>query len=84
MLAGRGSGSFLGGLLIGTVGTRKAFRIMGLMACAGGTLYGLLHMLWLNKYDKKEETDLGKTRADVFSRRGVGVGRLTFTISASY
>ncbi|XP_034239545.1 uncharacterized protein LOC117644314 [Thrips palmi] len=52
---GRGFGSFLGGLLIGSYGTRKAFRIMGLLACAGGTLYGLLHLLWLKKYDKVEK-----------------------------
>lgn len=58
-VTGRGFGSFLGGLLIGSYGTRKAFRIMGLLACAGGTLYGLLHLLWLKKYDKVEK-DIGE------------------------
>ncbi|KAK6637376.1 hypothetical protein RUM44_007792 [Polyplax serrata] len=44
---GRGSGSFVGGLLISTVGTRKSFRIMGLIAIGGGFSYFLLHYLWL-------------------------------------
>lgn len=61
---GRGSGSFVGGLLIGTVGTRKAFRIMGLLACAGGALYGLLHLLWLKKYDKQMDKDLEEGEGD--------------------
>ncbi|BES92459.1 Major facilitator superfamily domain containing [Nesidiocoris tenuis] len=57
---GRGSGSFFGGVLIGTVGTRQAFRLMGLVAVVGGFTYGLLHFFWLHKYsekpDKKEES----------------------------
>ncbi|XP_026731795.1 uncharacterized protein LOC113496690 [Trichoplusia ni] len=44
---GRGSGSFGGGLLIATLGTREAFRYMGLIAFLGGVLYGLLHYFWL-------------------------------------
>ncbi|XP_053614679.1 uncharacterized protein LOC128677686 isoform X1 [Plodia interpunctella] len=46
---GRGSGSFGGGLLIAQLGTREAFRYMGLMAFLGGVLYGLLHYFWLRK-----------------------------------
>lgn len=47
LISGRGSGSFVGGLLISTVGTRKSFRIMGLIAIGGGFSYFLLHYLWL-------------------------------------
>ncbi|XP_034835100.1 major facilitator superfamily domain-containing protein 6-A-like [Maniola hyperantus] len=46
---GRGSGSFGGGLLIASLGTREAFRYMGLIAFLGGVLYGLLHYFWLRK-----------------------------------
>lgn len=49
--AGRGSGSFTGGLLIGQFGTRDAFRYMGLLAVVGGIAYGLLHLVWLRKFD---------------------------------
>ncbi|RVE50649.1 hypothetical protein evm_004681 [Chilo suppressalis] len=44
---GRGSGSFGGGLLIASFGTREAFRYMGLIAFLGGVSYGLLHYFWL-------------------------------------
>nr|CAD7397205.1 unnamed protein product [Timema cristinae] len=47
----RGSGSFFGGLLIGTVGTRESFRIMGMLAIVGGITYGLLHYFWLRKVE---------------------------------
>lgn len=48
---GRGSGSFFGGLMIGTVGTRETFRYMGLVALAGGISYKIIHILWLKKFD---------------------------------
>ena len=48
---GRGSGSFFGGFLIGEVGTREAFRYMGLVAVAGGLAYKFIHAIWLRKYD---------------------------------
>lgn len=48
---GRGSGSFFGGLLIGQFGTRDAFRYMGLLAVVGGITYGILHLVWLRKFD---------------------------------
>ncbi|KAM7354691.1 uncharacterized protein ACRADG_006261 isoform 2-T2 [Cochliomyia hominivorax] len=48
---GRGSGSFSGGLLIGQFGTRDAFRYMGLLAVVGGIAYGILHLIWLRKFD---------------------------------
>lgn len=59
---GRGSGSFVGGHILGKVGTREAFRIMGLVAVTSGTVYSLLHYLWLRKLtsDKDEETTLGE------------------------
>ncbi|KAL4713882.1 hypothetical protein ACJJTC_015536 [Scirpophaga incertulas] len=44
---GRGSGSFGGGLLIASLGTREAFRYMGLIAFLGGISYGFLHYFWL-------------------------------------
>lgn len=49
---GRGSGSFAGGLLIGTYGTREAFQIMALMGIISGTVYGIMHFFWLHKYDE--------------------------------
>lgn len=56
---GRGSGSFVGGLMISYVGTRDAFRYMGLLAVIGGIIYGLLHLIWLRKFDHvlKDEDD---------------------------
>lgn len=48
---GRGSGSFFGGFLIGNVGTREAFRYMGLIAVVGGVLYYALHLAYLKKFD---------------------------------
>ncbi|KAG8234738.1 hypothetical protein J437_LFUL000973 [Ladona fulva] len=49
---GRGSGSFVGGFLLGSVGTRESFRIMGYLAGAGGVLYGILHYFWLKKLQR--------------------------------
>lgn len=48
---GRGSGSFCGGFLIGHVGTREAFRYMGLLAVLGGCCYYAIHLIWLQKFD---------------------------------
>lgn len=50
-MTGRGSGSFAGGLLIGTYGTRQAFQIMGLLGVLSGVVYGLMHFFWLHKYN---------------------------------
>ncbi|KAH8403061.1 hypothetical protein KR222_003764, partial [Zaprionus bogoriensis] len=50
-----GNGSFTGGLLIGQFGTRDAFRYMGLLAVVGGIAYGLLHLIWLRKFDHTTE-----------------------------
>lgn len=54
---GRGSGSFFGGFLIGNVGTREAFRCMGLMAVFGGFLYYGLHLVYLKKFDMMDDKD---------------------------
>lgn len=54
---GRGSGSFGGGFLISSFGTREAFRYMGLIACLGGICYGLLHYFWLRKIGNDVEED---------------------------
>ncbi|XP_054266161.1 uncharacterized protein LOC128988671 isoform X2 [Macrosteles quadrilineatus] len=64
---GRGSGSFVGGLLIGTYGTREAFQIMGLLGTISGVVYGMLHFFWLHKYNethtsKSIEEPSGKQR----------------------
>jgi hypothetical protein len=45
------SGSFFGGFLIGEMGTRDAFRYMGLIAVAGGIAYKLMYIVWLKKFD---------------------------------
>lgn len=59
---GRGSGSFVGGHILGIVGTREAFRVMGFVAMASGTLYCLLHYIWLRKltYAKDDDATLGE------------------------
>lgn len=54
---GRGSGSFCGGFLIGHVGTREAFRYMGLLAVVGGCCYYGLHLAWLKKFDVHNDDD---------------------------
>uniref|UniRef100_A0A182QCI2 Major facilitator superfamily associated domain-containing protein n=1 Tax=Anopheles farauti TaxID=69004 RepID=A0A182QCI2_9DIPT len=54
---GRGSGSFFGGFLIAEVGTREAFRYMGLVAVAGGLAYKFIHSIWLRKYDNPDADD---------------------------
>lgn len=55
---GRGSGSFAGGFLISSFGTREAFRYMGSVACLGGISYGLLHFFWLRKMrDTRDDED---------------------------
>uniref|UniRef100_U5EED9 Putative transporter n=1 Tax=Corethrella appendiculata TaxID=1370023 RepID=U5EED9_9DIPT len=54
---GRGSGSFFGGFLIGEVGTREAFRYMGLVAFVGGIAYKFIHAIWLGKFDNPNECD---------------------------
>lgn len=38
-------------LNIGEVGTRDAFRYMGLVAIAGGIAYKIIHIIWLKKFD---------------------------------
>lgn len=50
---GRGSGSFLGGHLMGDYGTRQSFQIMGMVSAISGVLYGILHFIWLRKFDGK-------------------------------
>ncbi|XP_055295609.1 uncharacterized protein LOC129565133 isoform X3 [Sitodiplosis mosellana] len=54
---GRGSGSFFGGFLIGNVGTREAFRYMGLMAVFGGFLYYGLHLVYLKRFDSIDDKE---------------------------
>lgn len=45
------SGSFFGGFMIGEVGTRDAFRYMGLVAVAGGIAYKIMYIVWLKNFD---------------------------------
>lgn len=49
---GRGSGSFLGGHIIGEIGIRQAFRLMGLIAVVSGSIYWIMHFIWLRKYEE--------------------------------
>lgn len=44
---GRGSGSFVGGHLIGKFGIRQSFKLMGLVGVCSGFLYAFLHYTWL-------------------------------------
>ncbi|XP_014292875.1 major facilitator superfamily domain-containing protein 6 [Halyomorpha halys] len=61
---GRGSGSFFGGFLIGTVGARRAFKTMGLIAFVGGIIYGLMHFFWLHKYTETIEKEVTEPEAE--------------------
>uniref|UniRef100_A0A182IT32 Major facilitator superfamily associated domain-containing protein n=1 Tax=Anopheles atroparvus TaxID=41427 RepID=A0A182IT32_ANOAO len=69
---GRGSGSFFGGFLIGEVGTREAFRYMGLVAVAGGLAYKFIHAIWLRKYDNPDadEETIEKGEAEKLYNEG--------------
>lgn len=49
------------------MGTRDAFRYMGLLAVVGGIVYGLLHLVWLRKFDasgEEEEQEVEKGEAN--------------------
>lgn len=65
---GRGSGSFFGGFLIGNLGTREAFRYMGLMAVVGGFMYFGLDLIYLRRFDvqsdEKEEEEIEKGESE--------------------
>lgn len=65
---GRGSGSFFGGFLIGNLGTREAFRYMGLMAVVGGFMYFGLDLIYLRRFDAtnddKDEEEMDKGEAE--------------------
>ncbi|KAJ8950282.1 hypothetical protein NQ318_021137 [Aromia moschata] len=54
---GRGSGSFVGGHIIGKVGIRQAFKLMGMVAVTGGCSYAALYYFWLRKIEVKDEED---------------------------
>ncbi|KAJ8986223.1 hypothetical protein NQ317_009929 [Molorchus minor] len=57
---GRGSGSFVGGHIIGKVGIRQAFKLMALVAVTSGSIYAFIHYFWLRKLEIKDgEDDLG-------------------------
>jgi hypothetical protein len=42
--------------MIGEVGTRDAFRYMGLIAVAGGLAYKLIYVVWLKRFDAVSRT----------------------------
>jgi hypothetical protein len=63
---GRGSGSFLGGHLMGDYGTRQSFQIMGVVSAISGVLYGFLHFIWLRKFDGKTFDKGGDSAASKF------------------
>ena len=53
---GKGSGSFLGGLLIGKVGTRRAFEYTGYSAIIIGIIYKIIHHFYLRHYEVGRKT----------------------------
>lgn len=69
---GRGSGSFVGGLLIGTHGTRESFRLMGVLAVVGGGAYWLLHRYWLHTLHRQTR-ELAAAVAEAFNPDRVSV-----------
>lgn len=52
---GRGSGSFIGGHIIGKFGIRQSFKLMGLVGVCSGVLYAFLHYTWLRHYIEPSE-----------------------------
>ncbi|XP_060516228.1 major facilitator superfamily domain-containing protein 6 [Cylas formicarius] len=54
---GRGSGSFVGGNIIGKFGIRQSFRLMGLLAILSGILYAILHWTWLKNIPSESEDE---------------------------
>lgn len=52
---GRGSGSFIGGHIIGKFGIRQSFKLMGLVGVCSGVLYAFLHYTWLRHYIEPTE-----------------------------
>ncbi|RZC39487.1 uncharacterized protein BDFB_000239, partial [Asbolus verrucosus] len=81
---GRGSGSFVGGHVIGKFGIRQGFRLMGLVAVISGITYALLHCLWLRKREKcnEDETSDLKDEEPKFKDQGTMVSfeRLSLVI----
>ncbi|KAK9891521.1 hypothetical protein WA026_014758 [Henosepilachna vigintioctopunctata] len=60
---GRGSGSFVGGYIIGKVGIREAFQLMGLMSVVCGILYPFIHYVCIPNMEtesEKEDKEDGK------------------------
>lgn len=55
---GKGNGAFIGGYLIGAVGTRLSFRWFGLFAGAVGLIYFIINLLWLEKVVQKRHQKL--------------------------
>ena len=51
-MPGRGTGSFIGGILIANFGTRTTFRIIGAMAGIGGFLFLAIYLLFTRKIEK--------------------------------
>ncbi|KAL3289336.1 hypothetical protein HHI36_022774 [Cryptolaemus montrouzieri] len=69
---GRGSGSFLGGFIIGKVGVRQAFKLMGLMAVGCGIIYSIIHYVCFTKIDfepdkedEEKDQETGKMNLEV-------------------
>lgn len=52
-LIGRGTGSFIGGILIANYGSRAAFQIMGTSASVLGVVYIVLYFIVFRKYERK-------------------------------
>lgn len=54
---GRGSGSFIGGNIIGKVGIRQSCRLMCYLAFLSGCVYFLLYILWLKNIENGDKDD---------------------------
>lgn len=90
---GRGSGSFLGGHIIGEIGTRQAFRLMGLIAVVSGSIYWIMHFIWLRKYeeamyedayDQDEKAEKGGTLEPRFKDAGTMVSMERLSLVVKY
>ena len=49
IFSGRGTGSFIGGILIASHGTRETFRMFGITAGICGVLYVIFYFAYMRK-----------------------------------
>lgn len=69
LFLGRGSGSLIGGLLMGKLGARDTFRYMGIAAAVSGVVYLAVEKIFFRKpieTEKNEKTNSNDTSTVFF------------------